>query len=293
MRKQKFNAGIITILFLLMMVLSASAVQAASTKYLLKDQKKSTSVYADLTGDGKSEKIGFFIKKDECGNNTGLKVTVNGKTSFVKTKFHYYEYEVKYIYQSKNRQFIQVIAWGDSGMRDINAIYKYDKKQKKLVCVLDVSESGVGAGTLVDKVTSTSIRIPNVCMPSLVGRVQWYYTYKYVNGKFKLVSSTPSVKSIFGRKGAYDPGDGYNKYFRKNQFIANKNLTFYTNTDMKKPAFSVKPGAVVTLSKVKITKNGMYMSFRYKSKTGWMNARRDSAFSFKGVSSRMAGGFLG
>lgn len=293
MRKQKFNTGIITILFLLMMVLSASAVQAATTKYLLKDQKKSASVYADLTGDGKSEKIGFFIQKDKSGNNNGLRVAVNGKTSFVTKKFHYYEYEVKYIYQKKAQQFIQVIAWGDSGMRDINAIYKYDKKKKKLVCVLDVSKSGVGAGTLVDKVTSTSIRIPNVCMPSLVGRVQWYYTYKYINGEFKLASSTPSVKSIFGKNGAYDPGDGYNKYFRKNQFIANKNLTLYTNTDMKKEAFSIKPGTVVTLSKVKVTKNGMYVSFRYKSKYGWLNARRNSAASFKGVSQRMAGGFLG
>jgi len=60
MRKQKFNTGIITILFLLMMVLSASAVQAATVKlgnvtYTTKYSGNKTTIYRQQKGSAKKK----------------------------------------------------------------------------------------------------------------------------------------------------------------------------------------------------------------------------------------------
>lgn len=288
MKKKKFKTYLMTALFLILMAISTLTVhaKAPSIKKLVESSNDSTAS-VDMTGDGKPDKLAFNPIKDTVDYSSGLKVTVNGKTAFYTTGHGFSHYEVQYIYQARSREFIQITLWGDSRRRFVNSIYRYDKASGKLVCVLDINASGVGAGEIVDKTTTTSIRIKNICQPDMTGLISWYYTYKYSGGRFKLVSSTASAKSIY-------QAENYGKYFAKNQFIANKTLTFYTGTDLKRKAFTVKAGSIVKLTKVKTNGPKMYLCFQYKSKNGWVDPRSSTAIgSFKGVNKRLAGGFLG
>ena len=111
--------------------------------------------------------------------------------------------------------------------------------------------------------------------------------YKFRNNKLVLTSTTSStVKSIIGNY----HNDSYSKLFRKNIFVTAKKLRFYNGSKL---AFTVPKGKQVTLKKLTLSKNTMYLQFQYGKKTGWLRVNnKDYNYEspyFKVVSRRLAG----
>ncbi len=290
MRKRIFKVSFCTVFCLFCLFLGSLTTQAASVKTLKSSASKTFTVSADMNGDGKNDKIQVkFLKTSST--YTGIKVTMNGKKVLTEKNLYYYTVTAVYIKQSKNREFLQVFATGDSGMRSLNSLYRYDKTKKKFVEVLDLNESS-GTGINVKSATSKTIKVYNSCMPSLTGRVYWYFTYEYKNGKFQLKSNTAAAKCI---KYSYKWNDGYDSLFANSKFKAMKTLTLYTDTSLSTVAFTVSSGTVLQLKKVRVVDQDssfkMYFQFKNGSNTGWMSYSVSGAFY--GVSSRSAGGFYG
>lgn len=276
--------------FLFSLLIGGTTIQAASMKTICTNCEKNITFSADMTNDGKKDKIEIKVTKNNYGELNHIRVYINGKGVLSAPTDHFYDYDVEYLYLSKSRQFVHILALSDSGGRALNSIYRYDAKKGKLVEVLDLNSSGVGAGGNVVSVTPSSITVRNTCQPSLTGRVYWNYTYTYTNNKFKLKSSIASTKTLLGKMPIHD---GYEKYFQKQQYKARKTLTFYTDTNLTKTAFTAKSGSVVTLKKVRCIGKDMYFQFQKGTKTGWIKNSNSSYDAFYGVSSRMAGGFYG
>ena len=80
------------------------------------------------------------------------------------------------------------------------------------------------------------------------------------------------------------------RLFRKNIFVTEKKLRFYNGSKL---AFSVPKGKQVTLKKLTLSKNTMYLQFQYGKKTGWLRVNnKDYNYEspyFKVVSRRLAG----
>ena len=120
--------------------------------------------------------------------------------------------------------------------------------------------------------SGSQIKVFYTAQPCETGWIECTYTFVFKNGKFKLKSNTASVKSLFTR---HVVNDKYGKYLAKNQFVADKTLKFYKNSNLKKFAFTAKKGDVVTLKKIKIAGEKTYLQFKKGSKSGWVKVFND------------------
>ena len=259
-------------------------VPAASFQTLGSYVKESRTYSVDMTGDGKNDTVKITFGKDQYQIINRVKVYINQKLALNLGTSRIYGVNIQYLHLSKNQEYLYLCGRGDSGMPDIQALYRYESSKKALVKALSLRST---AGS-IDKVTANSIRVVNSCQPSLTGRVTWKDTYTYKNGKFRLKSNTAKASSLIG---GIRTGDGYEKYLEKNQFVTQRAVTFYTDKTMTKQAFTVTANKAVTLRQISVTANRQ-ICFQFKSgnKTGWI---REQATCFYGVSSRCAGGFYG
>lgn len=254
---------------------------AASVKTI--SMKKIMS--ADITGDGKADKILITSTKDKDACIKQIKVSVNKKAAFTKnyTNSGINYITAKYARMSNKNEFIQLIGFGDSDYIIFNQVYKYSNKSKKLYCVSNLDKTAME----IVSAQKNSLTINHGDQPSETGWLNWKMNYKIRNNKLILANSTTStVKSIIGN----GQKDSYSRLFQKNIFVTAKKLSFYNG---KKIAYTVPAGKKITLKKLTLSKGKIYLQFQYGKKTGWIsvNSKKYNYESpyFKVVSSRLAG----
>lgn len=281
-----------TVMFFLVMALSVQSVsaQAASVKKVCRNVSRNRTFYQDLTGDGKKDQVTLKLYMDRYGYLVEkANVYVNGKKALTISDIGGYNATIQYVYQAKSREFLQIYFTSDNDYVVKNCLYQYNKKTGKLVRVLNLSGSKGKPGDIV-KVTSKSVRAEFSCQPAETGWINWVYEYTWKNGKFVLKSNIADVKSSLS---FYDPGDGYTKYFKKNQFVTANKIKFYTSTSLGKTAFTANRGDVLTLKKIKVSGNNVYLQFKKGSKTGWQKVYRTNAYDYSGSNPGKTGWFYG
>lgn len=266
-----------------MMCLSFSTMtDAASVKNI--PVKKTIS--ADITGDGKADKILISTTADSDSYVKKVKVTVNKKVAFTKnctdTSINYFT--AKYAKISNKNEFIQLIGIGDNDYTVFNQIYKYNNKSKKLYSVANLD----GTAQDISSVKKNYLILNHSDQPSETGWINWKMTYKVRNNKLVVVNdTTTTVRSVIGNS----QKDYYSKLFQKNIFVTAKKLRFYNGSKL---AYSVPANTKVTLKKLTLSSKGnIYLQFQYGKKTGWISVNNknynfESPY-FKIVNSRLAG----
>lgn len=240
---------------------------------------------ADITGDGKADRILITSTKDKDSCVKQVKVTVNKKSAFTKNYancgINYIT--AKYARMSNTNEFIQLIGFGDSDCIIFNQIYKYSNKSQKLYCVSNLDKTAME----IASAQKNSLTINHGDQPSETGWINWKMTYVIRNNKLVLSNSTTStVKSIIGN----GQKDAYSRLFQKNIFVTAKKLSFYNG---KKLAYTVPASQKVTLKKLTLSGGKIYLQFQYGKKTGWIsvNSKKYNFESpyFKAVSKRLVG----
>lgn len=299
MRNRKKLFCMTFLFFALCLVFRPVSAQAATLEKVTSGRTSAT-FSRDLTGDGTAEKITVTAKGKYYDYYKKIAVSVNGKNAAtLKASESFLDFEVQYLSMSKSKQFLIITARTDNGYERLHGIYRYNKKTKKLVEVLDLffKYCPGNAYITVTKATSGSITAQYSYQYVETARICWNFVYTYKNGKFQLKSKQATVKSEVGITAPYY-GDGYSKYFRKNQFKAAKSLTFYTSTSLSKKAFTAKKGDVVTLQKIRFSGKYAYLRFKKGSKTGWVRVGNSYASVYKngykngwfyGTGTRLAG----
>lgn len=223
----------------------------------------------DLTGDGKAEKITVTAKDGSYDYYKQLVVSVNGKTAAViKPQYSFFRFEVRYLSMS-SRKFLILTASTDNYDEVLNAVYRYNSRTKKLVRVLDFNFKYATSHSYetITKATSNTITVHYTSQYHETGYIAWDFVYSYKNGSFKLKSKQANVKTNLGN---LTMGDGYDKYFHKNQFKTARSLTFYTSASLSKKSYIAKKGTVLTLKKIYVSGGKVYLSFSQNGKTGWI-----------------------
>ena len=258
-----------------------TVINAASVK----DIPLKKTISADITGDGKTDKIRIITTMDKDFCVKKLKVTVNNKTAFSKncTNSGINYITAKYAKMTNKNEFIQLMGIGDNDYIVFNQIYKYNNNSKKLYSVSNLDDTACE----IISANKNSLTLHHGEQPAETGWLTWNMTYKFRKGKLVLTNSTTStVKSTIG----YGRKDTYSKLFRKNIFVTAKKLSFYNG---KKLVFRVPKGKQITLKKLTLSNNKIYLQFQYGKKKGWISVNNknynfESPY-FKKVTSRLAG----
>ena len=262
-----------SLMLTVMLCLSFSTITNAAS---VKDIPVKKTISADITGDGKADKILITTTMDDDFRVKKLKVTVNKKTAFSKNC-------TKYAKMTNKNEFIQLMGIGDNDYIVFNQIYKYNNTSKKLYSVSKLDNTACE----IVSAKKNRLTLHHGEQPAETGWLTWKMSYKFRNNKLVLTNATTStVKSTIG----YSRKDSYSKLFRKNIFVTAKKLRFYNG---KKLAFTVPKGKQVTLKKLTLSKGNIYLQFQYGKKTGWISVNNknydfESPY-FKKVNSRLAG----
>lgn len=243
------------------------------------------TISADITGDGKADKILITTTMDKYSSVKQLKVTVNKKVVFTKncanSGINYFT--AKYAKMSNKNELLQLMGVGDNDYIVFNQIYKYSNRSRKLYSVRNLDDTAYD----IASVSKNSLVLNHAKQPSETGWLSWKMTYVFRNNRLVLTNQTTStVKSTLGM----GQKDYYSKLFQKNIFVTAKKLSFYNG---KKLAYTVPSGTKVTLKKLTLSKGKIYLQFQYGKKTGWISVNNKNYDYenpyFKVVSSRLAG----
>ena len=263
-----------SLMLTVMLCLSFSTITNAAS---VKDIPVKKTISADITGDGKADKILITTTMDDDFRVKKLKVTVNKKTAFSKncTDSGINYITAKYAKMTNKNEFIQLMGIGDNDYIVFNQIYKYNNTSKKLYSVSKLDNTACE----IVSAKKNRLTLHHGEQPAETGWLTWKMSYKFRN-------NTSTVKSTIG----YSRKDSYSKLFRKNIFVTAKKLRFYNG---KKLAFTVPKGKQVTLKKLTLSKGNIYLQFQYGKKTGWISVNNknydfESPY-FKKVNSRLAG----
>lgn len=271
-----------SLMLTVMLCLSFSTITNAAS---VKDIPVKKTISADITGDGKADKILITTTMDDDFRVKKLKVTVNKKTAFSKncTDSGINYITAKYAKMTNKNEFIQLMGIGDNDYIVFNQIYKYNNTSKKLYSVSKLDNTACE----IVSAKKNRLTLHHGEQPAETGWLTWKMSYKFRNNKLVLTNATTSiVKSTIG----YSRKDSYSKLFRKNIFVTAKKLRFYNG---KKLASTVPKGKQVTLKKLTLSKGNIYLQFQYGKKTGWISVNNknydfESPY-FKKVNSRLAG----
>ena len=252
-----------SLMLTVMLCLSFSTITNAAS---VKDIPVKKTISADITGDGKADKILITTTMDDDFRVKKLKVTVNKKTAFSKncTDSGINYITAKYAKMTNKNEFIQLMGIGDNDYIVFNQIYKYNNTSKKLYSVSKLDNTACE----IVSAKKNRLTLHHGEQPAETGWLTWKMSYKFRNNKL----------------------DSYSKLFRKNIFVTAKKLRFYNG---KKLAFTVPKGKQVTLKKLTLSKGNIYLQFQYGKKTGWISVNNknydfESPY-FKKVNSRLAG----
>ena len=88
----------------------------------------------------------------------------------------------------------------------------------------------------------------------------------------------------------YGDPDGHGKLLEKNQYKCVCDINLYTGPDMKKVAYTTNPNDILTLKKIKYTKDDWYVQFEKNGKKGWVNLKGFGSHEiFYEIKARMVG----
>lgn len=243
------------------------------------------TISADITGDGKADKILITTTMDKYSSVKRLKVTVNKKVVFTKncTNSGINYFTAKYAKMSNKNELLQLMGVGDNDYIVFNQIYKYSNRSKKLYSVRNLDDTARD----IASVSKSSLILNHAKQPSETGWLSWKMTYVFRNNRLVLTNQTTStVKSTLGM----GQKDYYSKLFQKNIFVTAKKLSFYNGNKL---VYSVPAGTKVTLKKLTLSKGKIYLQFQYGKKSGWISVNNKNYDYenpyFKVVSSRLAG----
>lgn len=279
---KSFKALFSLALIFIMCLSFSTMTNAASVKNI--PVKK--TIFADITGDGKSDKILISTTNNSDSYVKKVKVTINNKVAFTKkcTDININYFTAKYAKISNKNEFIQLIGIGDNDYTVFNQIYKYNNKSKKLYSVANLD----GTAQDISSVKKNYLILNHSDQPSETGWINWKMSYKVRNNKLVVVNdTTTTVRSVIGNSRK----DYYSKLFQKNIFVTAKKLKFYNGSKL---AYSVPANTKVTLKKLTLSSKGnIYLQFQYGKKTGWISVNNknynfESPY-FKIVNSRLAG----
>ncbi len=289
MRQMKKQMGLLMLSFIMVLILPVS-VRAAGISKVGVYQSKNFTFKKDVTGNGKTDTVSVKMTKDQYGYFLEkVMFYVNGKKALTLKGSYSYGVSVNYFKISGVGPMLQIYLHADSGERPINGIYKYNKGTKKFVRVMNVAANYRTACGDVVNVSGKKLTLEYHLQPSEIGRISWRYTYNWKGGKWKRGSDTASVKSML----TYNNGDGYTKYFKKNQFVVANTQKFYKTTAMNKVSFTAKRGAVVTLKKIKMSGENVYVQFAKGGKTGWKKLYAGNVYDYRASNIANSGWFYG
>lgn len=289
MKQMKKKMGLLMLSFIMVLVLPFS-VRAAGVSKVGVYQRNNYTFKKDVTGNGKTDTVFVKLIKDQYGNFLkNVVFYVNGKKALTLKGSDSYGVSVNYFKVSGVGPMLQIYLIADSEARTINSIYRYDKGTKKFVRVMNIAANYQTAYGDVVSTGRKKMTIEYHLQPSEIGRISWRYTYNWKGGKWKRSSDTTSVKSML----TYNNGDGYTKYFKKNQFVVANTQKFYKTTAMNKVSFTAKRGAVVTLKKIKVSGKNMYVQFAKGGKTGWKKLYAGNVYNYRASNIANSGWFYG
>ena len=261
--------------------------QAAVKKLDILNGENRKSCQVDLDGDGVKEKLKLAVKYDEYGCIENASVYVNGKKALVIKSSYDYSVGADYLKMSGPDIFVRIYTIGASDIHGSDYIYRYDPSRKKLVKetkLLNMNEGASGAS--VKTVTGEEIKILYSHQLDKIGRVSWTGAYAVKDGRLKLKPGAYKVKNTTTTE--YGDPDGYGKLLEKNQYkCMADDLLLYKDTDMQAESYLVHKDDIITLKKIKYTKDEWFVQFEKDGKIGWLGLNDlGSRELFYGVSSR-------
>ena len=217
-----------SLMLTVMLCLSFSTITNAAS---VKDIPVKKTISADITGDGKADKILITTTMDDDFRVKKLKVTVNKKTAFSKncTDSGINYITAKYAKMTNKNEFIQLMGIGDNDYIVFNQIYKYNNTSKKLYKFRNNKLVLTNATTSTVKSTIGYSRKDSY---SKLFRKNIFVTAKklrFYNGK-KLAFTVPKGKQVTLKKLTLSKGNIYLQfqYGKKTGWISvnNKNYDF-------------------------------------------------------------------
>ena len=252
-------------ILLCLLVLSghgAIASAAVVTEMYGEKEGEKVSTAVDLNGDGSFNKISIYYSCQGDEYNSGyarnVYVEIDGKEALnvdVSGKCGY-AFQAKLIQFGNGDTLLQLWAISDNDYIGYNCLFAYDKSNHKFIELEDFDEGKHRFDGSISYAYEDSIRVECSCQPTEIGRITWssYYTWK--DGKLKKQSGEDWLDTI-------------------KRLTVNQKLTFYKKPGSTKKAFTLKKGAKVDLTYVKVTKDKLYAGFRYKNKTGWLQVENE------------------
>ena len=299
MNKKGVNMGAKNIFFksaafLLMawlLLIPTTNAQAAVKKLNILNGSSKTSCQIDLDGDGVKENLKLTTKYDAYGCITKAVFYVNNQKALMLNKPNWvFSIGVDYVKMSDSNIFIRCCTTGDNDIAGSDYFYRYDPSRKKLVKetrLLDINESCSSAS--IKTVTDSEVKIKYYHQLKAIGGITWTASYAIRDGKLKLKSTAYKAKSTATTK--YGDSDGYGKLLEKNQYKSIRgDLILRTDTSMNTIAFRVNQDDILTLKKIKYTKDEWYVQFEKDGKKGWLGLSGIGSMDlFYGVRERLAG----
>lgn len=273
-------------LFLALAVPAQAAVK--KTSILASGGQKSCRI--DLDGDGKKEQLRSDLKYDEYGAITDAALYVNGKKALtLKKPLWGIDFSVDYIKMSKDNIFIRCCMTSDNDLPVSDCFYRYDPESARLAKAAELLDvNGTGSYARIKTVTGSNVKIEYSHWVESAGYIIWTGTYTAADGKLKLDKKASRAKSGFA-DWLSDP-DGYGKLFKKNQYKASRDIIFHKDLSMRHEAYRTEAGDILTLKKIKYTKDNWYLQFEKNGKYGWIDTKSIGGMEiFYGVSSRRFG----
>ena len=177
-----------SLMLTVMLCLSFSTITNAAS---VKDIPVKKTISADITGDGKADKILITTTMDDDFRVKKLKVTVNKKTAFSKncTDSGINYITAKYAKMTNKNEFIQLMGIGDNDYIVFNQIYKYNNTSKKLYSVSKLDNTACE----IVSAKKNRLTLHHGEQPAETGWLTWKMSYKFRNNKLVLTNATTST----------------------------------------------------------------------------------------------------
>ncbi len=291
MIEKKYYSKLGAFLFLTwLFLLPAIHTQAAVKKLDILNGSGKKSCQVDLDGDGVKEKLKLATKYDKYNYIKSSVLYVDGKKSLVlNTPSWVFSIGIDYVKMSDSNIFILCHTTGDNDASGPGYFYRYNKGRKKMekeTRLLDINENCSGAS--VKKVTGLEVKIQYYLQLEAIGGISWTGTYVIRDGRLKLKPIAYKAKNTTTTK--YGDPDGYGRLLEKNKYKAIRDLLLYTNTSMKTVSYRADANDILTLKKIKYTKDEWFVQFEKDGKKGWFGLNGLGGMEiFYGVRDRLAG----
>ena len=275
------------------LLFNGRASEAATTKNISLWDKNSTVLKADITRDGKKDKIAFTQKMDKDNQYVDkFIVKVNGKKALTIKNSGGLFFGVEYMKLTKKREFLHIYAVAENDYQSLSRIYSYNKKTKKFENKGNLFKGIPCRWAYIDSVKKNRITVKYNDQKMEVGTFEWFYDYSVSNSSISLSSKTTStVKSLLGDMNWSE--DDYCKYFKKNQFKVANSFKLYTDTSCQTEAFAAEKDSVLTMKKLSIKSKKTYIMFELDGKTGWLPIGSSDVYDFSQDDPSVTGPFYG